>query len=81
MLVSGRVAQRPSETASGLCAIGLCPCAVLLCAGVLNESLLMQLGKLPRLAAAAAAGDGEDTDKDAGSEATDVGDLDPMDVS
>jgi hypothetical protein len=39
----------------------------------------MQLGKLPRLAAAA--GDGEDTDKDTGSEATDVGELDPMDIS
>jgi hypothetical protein len=39
----------------------------------------MQLGKLPRLAAAG--GDGDDTDKDAGSEATDLGDLDPMDLS
>lgn len=38
----------------------------------------MQLGKLPRLAAP---GDGDDTDKDAGSEATDIGELVPMDVS
>lgn len=46
------------------------------CAGGLNKSLLMQLGKLPRLAAA-----GADTDAETGSDATDVGELDPMDVS
>ena len=38
----------------------------------MNESLLLQLGKLPRLAPA---GGGEDTDRDDGSEATDVEDL------
>lgn len=47
-------------------------------AGGMSESLLLQLGKLPRLAPA----DGDDTDRDAGSEATDVGDLgDAMDIS
>lgn len=44
--------------------------------GGLNESLLMQLGKLPRLTAA-----GADTDAETGSDATDVGELDAMDVS
>ncbi len=45
----------------------------------MNESLLLQLGKLPRLAPA---GDGDDTDRDAGSDATDVGDLgDAMDIN
>jgi hypothetical protein len=43
----------------------------------MNESLLLQLGKLPRLAPA-----GDDTDRDVGSEATDVDDLgDAMDLS
>lgn len=37
----------------------------------------MQLGKLPRLAGI----DDADTDKDAGSDATDLGELDVMDVS
>ena len=51
-----------------------------LSAGGLNESLLLQLGKLPRLAQGG--GSEGDTDKDAGSDATDLGDLaDVMDVS
>jgi hypothetical protein len=49
-------------------------------AGLLSESLLLQLGKLPRLATAPG-DDGADTDKDAGSDATDVGELDAMDLS
>lgn len=49
-------------------------------AGVLSESLLLQLGKLPRLVARPG-DDGADTDKDAGSDATDVGELDAMDLS
>lgn len=49
--------------------------------GGLNESLLMQLGKLPRLAQGAD-GSEVDTDKDVGSDATDLGELvDVMDVS
>lgn len=52
-------------------------CCLSWCAAGMNESLLLQLGKLPRLVPA-----GDDTDRDAGSEATDVDDLgDAMDVS
>jgi hypothetical protein len=55
----------------------VCLCVYVMCAaGGLNESLLMQLGKLPRLTAA-----GADTDAETGSDATDVGELDAMDVS
>lgn len=46
---------------------------------MLSESLLLQLGKLPRMVAPG--DDGADTDKDAGSDATDVEDLDAMDLS
>lgn len=45
-------------------------------AGGLTEALLMQLGKLPALKGVEGRGSDTDTDRDAGSEATELDDMD-----
>jgi hypothetical protein len=49
-------------------------------AGGLTEAVLLQLGKLPRIKAQEGMASDVDTDKDVGSEATDLGEGSDMDI-
>jgi hypothetical protein len=49
-------------------------------AGGPTEAMLLQLGKLPRIKTQEGMASDVDTDKDVGSEATDLGDASDMDV-
>lgn len=50
------------------------------CAGGLSEAVLLQLGRLPRIKQQEGSASDVDTDKDAGSEATELGDGSDMDI-
>jgi hypothetical protein len=54
--------------------------AVCVSAGGLSEAMLLQLGKLPRIKTQEGMASDVDTDKDVGSEATDLGDASDMDL-
>jgi hypothetical protein len=55
-------------------------CVPRVSAGGLTEAMLLQLGKLPRIKTQEGMASDVDTDKDVGSEATDLGDASDMDV-